>query len=118
MGLWVRRPAMLPDEVIEWRAACNWSQGKNGRGGYLWLTSHALVFEPNRVDAATGGQSRRVALTDIAGVGVEAGGSPSFSGGLRRRIRLELHDGRQELVLMNAIETRLREIERAAREVN
>jgi len=76
-----------------------------------------VVFEPNRVDAATGGQSRRVTLSGIAAVGVEPGGNPSFGGGLRPRIRLELADGGQELLLVNKIEARLHEIEQAVARV-
>jgi hypothetical protein len=113
MGLWVRRPNLLPGEVVEWRAACNWAQGARVAGGFLWLTSGALVFEPNRVDAATGGESRRVALSSIAAVGVEPGGKPSISGGLRPRIRLELIDGNHEVLLLNKLESRLRAIEQA-----
>lgn len=113
MGLWVRRPTLLPGEAVEWRAACNWRQGARAVGGLLWLTSGALVFEPNRFDAATGGEGRRVALRDIAYVGEEPGGSPSVSGGLRPRIRLELVDGRAELLLVNKVASRLRDIESA-----
>jgi hypothetical protein len=117
MGLWVRRPTLLPGEAIEWRAACNWHQGARAVGGLLWLTSGALVFESNRFDAATGGEGRRVALTDIADLGVEPGGRPSLSGGLRPRIRLQLVDGRAELLLVNKVESRLREIEQAVARV-
>jgi hypothetical protein len=117
MGFWVRRPSLLPGEVVEWRAACNWAQGARVVGGFLWLTSGALVFEPNRVDAATGGQSRRVALSSIAAVGVEPGGKPSFSGGLRPRLRLDLVDGHHELLLLNKFETRQRAIEQAVARV-
>lgn len=118
MGLWVRRPSLLPGEAIEWRAACNWRQGARAVGGFVWLTSRALVFEPNRFDAATGGQSRRVALTGIAAVGVEPGGSRSVSGGLRPRIRLELVDGEHELLLVNKVEVGRRKIEQAVARVN
>jgi hypothetical protein len=117
MGLWVRRPTLLPGESVVWRAACNWRQGARAAGGFVWLTSGALVFEPNRFDAATGGQSRRVPLTDIADVGVEAGGNPSISGGLRPRIRLGLVDGRQELLLVNKMEARQKDIEQAVARV-
>ena len=113
MGLWVRSPKLSPGEAVKWRASCNWLQGGRSSGGYLWLTPSALVFEPNRIDSAAGGQSRRVALVDIADAGVEPGGHPSMSGGLRPRIRLGLVDGRHELLLLNKIETRLHDIQQA-----
>jgi hypothetical protein len=76
------------------------------------LTSQALVFEPHRLDARLGGQSRRVALREIADVTVDPGGDiPSLGGGLRPRIRLELMNGHVELLLVNKIMTRLREIQ-------
>jgi hypothetical protein len=107
MGLWVRRPHLSPGEQVQWRAPCNWKQGRRACGGFLWLTDRAVLFEPNRIDALAGGESRRVALAEIAEVALEPGGTPSFSGGLRPRIRLILEDGRQELLLVNQIEARM-----------
>src|SRR5437879_1336803 len=113
MNLWVRRPDLLPGEQVRWRVGCNWKQGARACGGFLWLTDQAVVFEPNRVDVLTGGKGRRVLLADIEHVALEAGGTPSFSGGLRARIRLELKDGGQELLLVNRIEERIQGLREA-----
>jgi hypothetical protein len=113
MGLWVGRPRLLQDERIQWRIACNWKQDARACGGFLWMTDTALVFEPNRLDSLTGGKSRRVALSEIDEVTEEPGGNPSFSGGLRPRIRLSLKNGQQELLLVNKIQSRLRAIREA-----
>ena len=108
----MRRPSFNPGETVQWRIACNRQQGGLARGGLLWLTSEALVFEPHRFDARTGGQGRRIPLRDIAEVTVSAGGdAPSLSGGLRPRLRLDLRNGEVELLLVNKIMTRLREIQ-------
>lgn len=115
MGLWFRDLPLVPRESLVWQVACNWQQAGVARGGRLGLTSQALVFEPNRLDRLTGGRGRRVSLSDIASVAVEPGGvakSP-LSGGMRRRLRLNLKDGRAELLLISDLGTRLRDVEAA-----
>ena len=98
-----------------WQIACNWQQRGIARGGRLGLTSQALVFEPNRVDRLMGGKSRRVPLTEIASVAVEAGGFPKspVSGGMRQRMRLNLASGGSELLLINDLNERIHDVEAA-----
>jgi hypothetical protein len=62
-----------------------------------------------------GGKSRRVPLTNIASVGVEAGGVPHspVSGGIRRRMRLDLADGQREFLVVSDLDTRIRDVEAA-----
>lgn len=59
-----------------------------------------------------GGKSRRLPLTEIAAVAVEADGIPKspVSGGIRRRMRLNLT---HELLLVNDIDDRVRDVEAA-----
>lgn len=115
MGIWFRDLQLLPGEQLLWQVACNWEQRGVARGGQLGLTSQALIFEPNRLDGLTGGRSRRVPLADIASVGVEAGGVPKspVSGGIRRRMKLELANGARELLLVSDLDTRIRDVESA-----
>jgi len=113
MGIWVRPLRIKGDERLIWQVPCNWEQGGAARGGRLGVTSQALIFEPNRIDALTGGKSRRLPLSDIQSVEVEPGGRPSFSGGLRRRLRVNLRDGTYELLLVNNLGARLADIQAA-----
>jgi hypothetical protein len=114
VGVWFRDLRLLPGERLVWQLACNWQQGGIARGGRLGLTSQALIFEPNRLDRLMGGKSRRVPLAEIASVGVESGGVKSpLSGGMRRRMPLDLANGQRELLLVNDLETRIRDVEAA-----
>lgn len=113
VGLWVRRMRLLPGEVLRWRAACNWKQGGRVSGGHLGATSMALLFEPNRLDVLTGAESVRLPLGDIAAVSIEPGGSPSLTGGLRPRLRIERRNGTVELVLVNRVDQRLANVQEA-----
>jgi hypothetical protein len=115
MGFYTRDFTLLPGERLIWRAACNWRQGPVARGGHLALTSQALVFQPHRFDAQTGGQPRRIPLDHVAAVSIEPGGIPKglLAGGLRRRLRLDLIDGSTELLLMNRVAQRLAQVQAA-----
>lgn len=116
VGFYTKRPNFGPDETVIWRAACNWRQGKMARGGVLWLTSKALVFEPNRFDSWVGGESRRIGLAGITHVADERGSFSHwtpFGGGLRHRIRLDLANGGSEMLLLNRLDDRRRQIAKA-----
>ncbi len=115
MGIWVREFRLLPGESLAWRVPCNWLQGGSARGGCLGLTSKAVIFEPNRLDARFGGHSRRIPLGSIAAAALEQGGIPKplFGGGARARMRLDLLDGSHELLLVNRLAERLPEVQAA-----
>jgi hypothetical protein len=94
-----------------WRAAANWSHQGIARGGHLALTSRALLFQPNRVDGATGAVPWRLPLAAVRSVGVQpVTWSDFFSGGLRRRLRLDLADGGVALLVVNRLDRRVREL--------
>ena len=71
------------------------------------MTDRRVIFMPNRVDNATGGQSWSRDLTDIAKVAVEPRhyGIPFVTKdvGLRRRLRLEGRDGTIDVFLVNKV---------------
>jgi hypothetical protein len=114
MGIWVRGPDLGQSEKVVWNRAANRTQSR-GRavGGRLYLTQERLVFEPNRVDAITGGSSWQAALGHIAGVSSQAPDGNAFSGGLRTRLRLDLADGSVELFVVNHLEDVVRTIRQA-----
>jgi len=88
-----------------------WTYQGLARGGHLVLTSHSLIFQPNRVDAVTGAGPWRLPLTAVRSVGVQpVTWSHLFAGGLRRRLRLDLADGGVALLLVNRLEQRVREL--------
>ena len=115
VGIWFRDLRLLAGEQLVWQVACNWEQRGVARGGRLGLTSQALIFEPNRLDGLMGGKGRRVQLADIASVGVEGGGVPKspVSGGIRRRMRLDLADGQREFLLVSDLDRRIGDVEAA-----
>jgi hypothetical protein len=111
MGTWVQDIELVPGETLVWRVAANWEQGGIARGGHLALTSAALVFQPNRVDAATGAPPWRVPLAAVREVGVQPiRFSDLFAGGLRRRMRLDLADGASVRLLVNRLDRRRAEV--------
>ena len=66
MGIWIARPALSETEAVVWQQLANRTQSANRAvGGRLYLTDTRLVFEPNRVDAATGGSRWSVPLGSI-----------------------------------------------------
>ena len=92
-------PVMVDDERWVSHLAANRSQGKRAVGGGLHLTTQRLLFSPNVIDARLGGKPWSCALSEIASVGIERGRFSLlelFSGGLRDRLRVDLHDGRRE----------------------
>jgi hypothetical protein len=117
VGVWFRDLRLLPDERLVWQVACNWQQRGTARGGRLGRTPRALIFEPSRLDGLMGAGSRRIPLTDILSVGIEsAGGRGSLlGGGIRRRMRLTLTNGVQELLLLNGLDSRIHDVEAAIR---
>ena len=104
MGVWVRGPALEQAETVLWRRAANRTQSdRRAVGGRLFLTASRLLFEPNRLDAVTGGESWSTPLASIRSVGVEARDGNPLSGGLRARLRLDLVGGDAELFVVNHV---------------
>ena len=114
MGIWVRGPDLSQSETVVWNRAANRTQSR-GRavGGRLYLTQERLVFEPNRLDALTGGAGWQTPLGRIAGVGSQAPDGNAFSGGMRTRLRLDLADGSVELFVVNHLDDVVRTIRQA-----
>jgi hypothetical protein len=120
MGLWIRHPPLLEGELVRWTKPANRTQSNHRAvGGRLYLTGQRLLFQANRVDQITGGESWAVSLLDIASIGVEPGGiAGPFSGGLlRSRLRIELRSAiNPELFVVGHLDEVMMTIQRAVAE--
>jgi hypothetical protein len=115
MGIWVGKPRLGNSETVIWRHLANRTQSMNRAvGGCLYLTSARLLFEPNRVDAATGGQAWSASLLSIKAVGRQPRDGSPFSGGSRDRLIVELADGTAEMFIVNGLEEVIGVLQQAA----
>ncbi len=111
---WFGPPPTLADGE-QWviHLAANRSQGKRAVGGGLHLTTQRLLFCPNVIDVRLGGKPFACTRAEIVAVGIERGRFSLlelFSGGLRDRLRLDLHDGRRELFVVSSPAQRAAEL--------
>ena len=114
MGIWVRDPALEQVETVLWKRAANRTQSdRRAVGGRLFLTTSRLLFEPNRLDAVTGGENWSAPLASIRSVGIEPRDGNRLSGGLRARLRLDLADGDTELFVVNHVDDVVNVIKKA-----
>lgn len=105
MGIWVKSPKLAASETITWQRSANRTQSANRAvGGRLYLTGERLLFEPNHIDALTGGRSWNSALADMVEIGTQAPTGEKFNGGLRTRLRIGLRDGTTELFVVNGVD--------------
>ncbi len=89
---------MLPGERMLESIRANRTQGGRAVGGHLYLTDQRLVFLPHRVDAATGGQTFEVSLSEVSMTDVAPRGSNLFDGSMRGRLRVTTADGTEHFV--------------------
>lgn len=118
MGFWVPQPRLNSSESLRWKQAANRTQGGRSVGGRLFITNERLVFQPNRFDSVTGGRSWSVGLSGIAGVRARQRAEPLlseglFSGGIRKRLQLDLTSGETELFVVNRLPELIGVIEKA-----
>lgn len=115
MGMWVREPTLEPAEEVLWKRAANRTQSdRRAVGGCLYLTAARLYFEPNRLDAMTGGQRWSAPLAAVRHAGTEQRDGNRLSGGLRTRLRLDLVGGGVELFVVNHVDNVAKVISQAA----
>ena len=101
------RDASAAEESTSFRA--NHSQGNRAVGGRIVLTSTHLVFTAHALDRRTGGRDLTIPLSNVR-VASEGGRSLAgglFSGGLRRRLVIELEDGSSEAFVVSRVEDRV-----------
>ena len=101
MGLWLRSPTLHAGEIVLWRLKANMDQNGLARGGLLTVTSARIIFTPNRLDKRMGGRDWSVASGEIRGCeAADRVPKSVLAGGLRRRLRIMLEDGAQELFVV------------------
>ena len=86
MSWWVPAPPLANGERVVWERAASQPQRRRLVGGRFFLTPHRLIFQPNRIEAATGGRPWAVGLHEITAVWPERG--------LRRKLRIDLAGAR------------------------
>ena len=93
------KPALNPSERALGTYRANRTQGSRSVGGHLLLTDQRVLFDPHKLDSATGGTAWECSLTSITGVGMAARGSNPFNGSLRRRLRIACGESAEHFVV-------------------
>ena len=113
MGLWFRSPVLQKSERLLWSVAANHDQADRAIGGKLFVTSRRLVFTANRIEARMRGIDWEAPLETFRDCGVaDRDLKKTLAGGMRRRLRLVLADGSEELFVVKDAEEAAKEIRR------
>lgn len=109
MASWIDEVELAPEEQLVWKRLANRQQGAyRAVGGRLLLTNQRLIFMPHKFDSATWGKPWSQDLARITKVAIEPRhyGVPLVTPnvGLRRRLRIEEHDGTVNLFVINRVE--------------
>lgn len=101
---WFGPPLVLADDE-RWIAhlPAHRTQGKRAVAGGLHVTTQRLIFTPRSLDAEVPARRWTCGLAEVASVGVTPRRSSLFdvfSDGRRRRLRVDLRDGRCELFVV------------------
>jgi hypothetical protein len=104
MSWWKPDLELLPGEVIEWkRGAARSIQERTTNAGMLYVTSMRVVFVPNVFNLRSRSEWE-TSRSAIAAVDEKAPTHVPFSGGMRRRLTLELRDGSEQFFVVNKVE--------------
>ena len=98
---------MATEEPALAEFAANRAEGMTAVGGALRVTNERLVFTPTVHEVGYGRKPWSCALTDVVAIGIEPRRLINFSsGGLRKRLRIELRDGTCELFVVSRVAER------------
>jgi hypothetical protein len=107
VGFWVKKPFLVPGEEIVWQSLANHQQGHRAIGGKLLLTSERVIFQPHRLDTATGGQPWSCGRGSVVEVNViDPPAGSILSGGRRRSLGIETRE-RVEMFFVTQVELKL-----------
>jgi hypothetical protein len=101
MSPWVTPPIAAPESVV-WEKRASHPQRRRLVGGRLYLTQQRLVFQPNRLEKATGALTWSAALQEITAIGPE----PAW----RPRLRIDLTQRTAERFWVTRLEDTGREL--------
>lgn len=104
MGLINLEPTLHPGEEVRWRRPAARSLSDRTVAGTLYLSTHGIVFMPNRLNRRRDLVSMRIPSEQIADVGVAdpvRSLSPKRDGSIRRRLALREHQGDLHLFVIN-----------------
>jgi len=87
--------------LTRWLA--NRTQGRRAVGGALFLTNQRLVFRANRLEHLIGGKAWDVNLINVMSVGVAEKTGNLFDGGLRNRLKVQVHNDEPALFVVNKL---------------
>lgn len=105
MGFFNTEPPLQPSEQIRWFRPMGYSLKANAIAGRLYVTTSELIFVPSNLARRHKNDGPpRTPLTDIADIGVQERTGTPYNGGMRRRLRVELRDGRVHLFMVNNAE--------------
>jgi len=113
MGLINLEPTLHPGEEIRWRRPAARSLSDRTVAGMLYVTSHSLVFMPNRLNRRRDLVSTRIPLERIDVVDTIAPQrslASKRSGGLRRRLLVTTLDEDEHLFVINQPDRVAREL--------
>jgi hypothetical protein len=103
--LGIRRPALEPDEEVQWSAWANRYQGKFFNfGGCLFLTDRRLIFAPNKANAFIGGKDWSAPLSHL---------NEATTRGLLKTIHVAATDGAVERFTVRSSEEAAQILSRA-----
>jgi hypothetical protein len=98
---WIATPTSLADETVVWSTATTHRQGRARLvGGQFILTETKLIFAPNRLEAATRGQTWAALLSDIAELSVR----PARITFPRRQLRIVTSTGEAQRFLVTGVD--------------
>jgi hypothetical protein len=110
MGLWVTKFNLRPGETVLWEALANHVRHGIAVGGKLAVTDQRLLFQPNRIDKATGRKAWDCPRAAISGVD-ELPRRPLaiLGGGIRQRLAIQTDDG-PEVFVINHLDRQVPEL--------
>jgi hypothetical protein len=108
---WVKAPVLTGGERLVHEILGNrWQSRWRATGGKLFLTDRRVVFNPHALEMRLLGRPWEAPLERVRAVGIEPR-SLSWSG-LRRRLKLRLDDGTDELFTVNRPEAVMHDMRR------
>jgi len=102
MGIWIPRLNLRPGESVLWEAWANHVRRGIAVGGNLVVTDQRLLFQPNRLDRATGRKLWECPRAAIIGMDrLPRRPLALLGGGLRQRLAIDTTDGPEIFVVNN-----------------